>query len=509
MNATASNYKSINIQEIFCEPNGTIRFFNNNFLKLNAGENIFLCHPFFESIEEILLQNPNEIQTYPCVHLGLDEEEFICDINITVEEHQLTVVVLDYTDAYLNLNEIAQERNESVINSQLLILKNQQLEKEKEFKNKFLANISHEIRSPLNAIVGFSELLSNTSLSMEQSELLQVIHKANDQLTAIINDMLDIAKIEMGEIHIKKEEFSLKDLILQLTKIYSKKAENKFLTFKVDYDESIREKIIGDQVRVQQILENLIQNAIKYTVSGHVILKVEKSFSRANKLGINFKIEDTGAGIPEDKINQIFDSFFQLANNAKNKGTGLGLTITKNLIEILDGKITVESILAKGTTVNVYLPFRFNILESSKKVSSKTYKKNQGFDGKKSNILLVENNEISQLLVMKTLINHGSFHIDIAPTGEKALQYISLRDYDVILMDLMMPGMNGFETTAAIRNFEDKTLRKIPIIALTGFATKEQRKACLDAGMNDYITKPFKQEELIATLEKLYLKNKE
>ena len=504
MNSSASNYSVINAQEIFCKPEGTILNFNNNFLKLKEGDNLFNIHPFFESIEHSINLKKDEIQTYPCVHLDIDGSEYICDISFKNEPHQLTVYVLDYSDAYKNLNDIAQERNESVIKSQLLILKNQQLEKEKDFKNKFLANISHEIRSPLNAIFGFSELLNKTKLNFEQLELLQVILKANEQLTAIIDDMLDVAKIEMGEITIKKEEFSLKDLVAHLSKIYSQKCEKKFLDFKLDYDDNIKNIVIGDEVRVQQVLENLLQNAVKYTSQGTVNFSVNKSFQRANNLGITFTVKDTGIGIPQDKINNIFDNFFQVDDNGTSEGTGLGLSITKNLVELLGGKIAVESTLSKGSTFTIYLPFKINILESSKKLQNKLPIRHTPQRLEKYNLLLVDNSEINQLLVMKTLLNHGGFHVDVAVNGEKALKYIELRDYDVILMDLKMPVLNGIETTKAIRNLENPILKKIPIVALTGFASKEQRKECLKAGMNDYLTKPFKQEELIKILESIF-----
>jgi CheY-like chemotaxis protein len=189
----------------------------------------------------------------------------------------------------------------------------------------------------------------------------------------------------------------------------------------------------------------------------------------------------------------------------KQKGTGLGLAITKTLVEALEGKIQVESELGKGSQFRVYLPFKLN-LRTSPKTIGKSIETSVFKDNKKYNLLLVDNSEINQLLVVKSLLNHGGFYVDVAQDGEKALQYIQVRDYDIILMDLKMPNLDGFETTKAIRSLKDRDLKKIPIVALTAFASQDQKKACLKAGMNAYISKPFKQEELISVVEKIFLK---
>ena len=317
--------------------------------------------------------------------------------------------------------------------------------------------------------------------------------------------MLDIAKIELGELKISNEEINLKEVILDIAKVYKEKAKSKGINFSVEYDEEILSNTIGDKLRIQQVLGNLLENAIKFTNVGNVSLVVKKSFQRANKIGVDFYVEDTGQGIPEAHLRSVFESFHQVNASEKQKGTGLGLAITKTLVEALEGKIQVESELGKGSQFRVYLPFKLN-LRTSPKTIGKSIETSVFKDNKKYNLLLVDNSEINQLLVVKSLLNHGGFYVDVAQDGEKALQYIQVRDYDIILMDLKMPNLDGFETTKAIRSLKDRDLKKIPIVALTAFASQDQKKACLKAGMNAYISKPFKQEELISVVEKIFLK---
>ena len=508
MTNTSSTYSRLNTQEVICTLEGKIIEFNNNFFNFKKGHNIFNAHPFFESISTLVIETQDLSSSYPCVHIDYNDLHLICDISVKREDNQLIFVILDYTVPYKELNAISQQRNESIIAAEILALKNNQLEQQKEFKNKFLANISHEIRTPLNAIVGFTEVLKKTKLSLEQTELTNVITDAGEQLTAIIDDMLDIAQIEMGELNIKQEEFNLEEVITNLAKVYAKKAEDKGLLFYLNYDNSIYSSIVGDKLRVQQIVGNLLQNAIKYTTLGSVEITVKKSFQQANKIGIDLSIKDTGLGIAQEKLPHIFDSFYQVTPTQKNEGTGLGLSITKNIIERIGGKIHVDSLLNKGSEFKVYLPFKLNLKTSTKAVVHNSKKKSPFVPGEKHNLLLVENSELNQLLVIKTLLNHGGFYVDVANNGEKALQYIQLRDYDVILMDLKMPVLDGFETTKAIRKLKDRALKKIPIIALTGLATAEQEKACMAIGMNAYLTKPFKQQELIEVLEDVFRKIK-
>ena len=237
----------------------------------------------------------------------------------------------------------------------MLVLKNQQLEQQNRFKNKFLANISHEIRTPLTAIVGFSELLKKTNLNFEQLGLLDVITNASEQLTATINDMLDIAKIELGELKISNEEINLKEVILDIAKVYKEKAKSKGINFSVEYDEEILSNTIGDKLRIQQVLGNLLENAIKFTNVGNVSLVVKKSFQRANKIGVDFYVEDTGQGIPEDHLRSVFESFHQVNASEKQKGTGLGLAIVTKIISDHNSTILFNSI-QDGAKVEIIFP---------------------------------------------------------------------------------------------------------------------------------------------------------
>ncbi len=478
---------------------GLIKETDDNIFDWKTGTSIYDTYPFFEVLRGFIEEKDAMDETefgFPCIHFESDTIEKICDVTIHLGAKEVMIVLFDYTSKYDELNEMAQKRNESVLITQKLELANQFLIQKEEFKNSFIANINHEIRTPLTSILGFIEVLEKSSLNFEQEELTRIIKRDSRHLHALIDDMIDIAKIESGQLKIVEERFTFSDLVDGLNESYSKLANEKGLLFETKVDSNIQENLIGDRMRVYQILNNLLNNAFKFTEEGKISLSITKNYQRTDKLSINFRIEDTGMGILKEHLTYIFDRFTRFSEDKQISGTGLGLAIVKNLVDKLNGEIKVDSEPEKGTVFNIKLPFKFEI---SKPAPQKKQKKYALPDTKKKfRVLLVEDEETTQYLVMKILITHGNFYVDLAINGEEAIKAIERRNYDLVLMDLRMSKVDGYQATHMIRNnYGDKVISQVPIIGFTASTNETERDKCLRSGMDDFITKPFKREDLI------------
>jgi PAS domain S-box-containing protein len=367
-------------------------------------------------------------------------------------------------------------------------------------KEQFLANISHEIRTPINGIAGMASLLSQNPSKEEQRTYLSAIRSATDNLKVIINDILDLASIESGKLQFEKIGFNLNDLLNSLIDTYGVQASEKGVGLEYTLEEDANQVFIGDPVRLNQILINLIGNAIKFTQTGsiHVAVKIDRINADIYKL--RFEITDTGIGIPKAKLQTIFESFSQADASVTRKygGTGLGLTIVKQLIELQKGTIRVTSEVNKGTTFSFTISYKLGKTEFFDE--AKLYKPKYKTQLKNASVLLVEDNDINRLYAGSILKMWGCQY-ETAENGVVALEKVRNNSFDVILMDIQMPVMDGFETTKAIRNGDPKK-SKVPIIALTANATQKDFEKCLAMGMNDCITKPFTQDDLFKILTK-------
>ena len=362
-------------------------------------------------------------------------------------------------------------------------------------KDVFLANMSHEIRTPMNAITGFANLLADTSLDDEQREFVSNINIASGNLLAIINDILDISKIESGHISIEEIGFNVKELITNVHAILKQKSLEAGLDLVHTIDEKIPDFIVGDPTRLNQILLNLINNAIKFTEKGFVEIHAELADETEDNCNILFSVKDTGIGIPADKTTTIFERFTQADTDTTRRfgGTGLGLSICKSLVELQNGTIIVESTLGEGSVFKVSLPFKkMNHEITPQKEFSMKLTDHQ----KKIKVLLVEDNLLNQKLALKVLQNFG-FYPELAENGRIAVERLKTETYDVILMDLQMPEMDGYQATQHIR-----TVLKIntPIIAMTAHSLVGEKDKCIAVGMNDYIPKPFSPNELFTKI---------
>ncbi len=375
-----------------------------------------------------------------------------------------------------------------------------------EAKSIFLANMSHEIRTPMNGIIGMVDILKKTPLTPEQKEYVQIIESSGENLLTIINDILDYSKIEAGRIELEKIPINLREEINNVVKILQIQADRKNLPLIVEINDDVPQYLIGDPVRLKQIIINLVNNAIKFTEKGSIRIIVEKQQINGTKAHLLFKVIDTGIGISEEGKKRLFKSFSQVDRSTTRKfgGTGLGLAISKNLTEMMGGEIGLESEVGAGST------FWFTVvLEITDKENYEKNHKTEKIDDIKEklkvklNVLLVEDNVINQKVALVNLNNLGH-NTDVANNGKEAVEMFRKKEYDLIFMDIQMPEMDGIEATKKIREIEknNNAIRKIPIIAMTANTMEGDKEKYLQAGMNDYVSKPFKQKELVAIFNK-------
>ncbi len=361
-------------------------------------------------------------------------------------------------------------------------------------KQQFLSNMSHEIRTPMNAIIGFTKVLLKTELSAKQKEYLQAIKMSGDSLIVLINDILDLAKVDAGKMSFEHTPFKMALSISAMLHLFETKIQEKNLKLVKEYDKNIPKVLVGDPVRLHQIILNLVSNAVKFTSKGKITIRVNLLSEDEKKATIQFSVSDTGIGIPENKIESIFENFQQASSGTSRLygGTGLGLAIAKQLVESQEGTIDVQSVINEGSTFSFVLSFQKTTEDAEPEPENIQLKSNM----KDIKVLVVEDIILNQLL-MKTLLDDFGFERDVADNGKIAIEMMRNKTYDVILMDLQMPEMNGFEATDYIRNTMNS---KIPIIALTADVTTVDLARCKSIGMNDYIAKPVDERILYSKI---------
>ena len=397
-------------------------------------------------------------------------------------------------------DELLQKKSQLEENVKKLEEAKKKVEEGSKAKTEFLSTMSHEIRTPMNAIIGMTNLLAKDNPREDQLEQLEILDFSAKTLLSLINDVLDFSKIESGKIEFEDLDFDLPYLLKGIIESFRFNTQKKGISLKLEIGDDVPDVLLGDSARLTQILNNLVSNAVKFTDKGEVKISVEKKGQSDEKVNLQFTVSDTGVGITEDKQEKIFESFTQERTDTSRifGGTGLGLTISKKLVDLQGGNISVESTKGEGSTFFVNLEYelgdetKVDKLQSDKRISSKS------LEGIK--VLLVEDNLINQK-VMTRFLEKWNMEITVANNGNEALERVADEHFHIILMDLQMPTMDGYQSSQAIRTIDDQRKRNIPIIALTAAALKEVKEKVYASGMNDFITKPFNPVELQEKLE--------
>ena len=411
-------------------------------------------------------------------------------------------------EALVEANKIA-EQSLNQVNKTLaeLTKAKKELEESMKVKGQFMANMSHEIRTPMNAVIGFTDLLKKTKLTAEQKQYIDAVETSGKNLLVIINDILDFSKIESGKLAFEQIGFRLSQVISTATELMLPKSGEKNIRLSTKIDPKIPDDLIGDPTRLNQILLNIIGNAIKFTNQGEVKITVDLVSETNDAVDLKFSVIDTGIGIPEDKLNSLFKAFSQVSSETTRKygGTGLGLAIVKQLVELQGGTISFQSKLGEGSTFSFLLKFKKSVeavSENKNILESPAVEELKGL-----NILLAEDNLLNQILAKKVLTDR-QMNVEVAENGLIAIDKLKNNNYDLILMDIQMPEMDGYEATQYIREKLISPKREIPIIAITAHALVGEAEKCLNIGMNDYISKPFDANVLYSKIFSVIKKNK-
>lgn len=416
-------------------------------------------------------------------------------------QRALLNILDDYSEEKINM----ENTHRAVLN----ILEDYSEAKEKaeestKLKEAFLANMSHEIRTPMNAIIGFSDILSKSKLEEKEREYVKTIKLAGENLLTIINDILDISKIEAGMMTFEEHAFSVREIFKSLNVMLMGKAKEKNLELEFLCDDNVPKSLLGDPTRLIQIIINLTGNAIKFTQQGKVQVNVKILKNEKSNTSLEFSVKDTGIGIPENKLDHIFERFRQAESHTTRKygGTGLGLSIAKQLVELQGGKLSVKSELKVGSTFSFYISYKKS--EDAPQEPEITEKKYNMEDLIKLNILLVEDNQLNVKLIL-SLFSEYRLKVQVAENGSVCIEKLKENNFDIILMDMEMPVMNGYEAATIIRNV---IKNNIPIIAMTAHAMAGEKERCLSLGMNDYISKPINAKMLFEKIYDLTLNSK-
>ena len=481
---------------------------------------ILACFAFFYDVrKEIVMVLLNFAITISCIilcfilpaftfgHLAIEEENMLVISNVnyifafiafTFYVYYTTKVKLETEALLIQSRETAETmardaeilaKNAEQMAYQLKIEK-EKAENDKKAKTIFLSNMSHELRTPLNGIIGTTNLLLQENLDAGIRPQLDVLKYSSEHMLEVINDILDFNKIEAGKLQVDRNIFNLKHLVGKITAVFQPQFQQKNVNFCVEFDDRLDKEVISDDTRLNQILNNLISNALKFTKQGFVTLSIKLESSSSYTMMVKFSVLDTGIGIEKNKISEVFKSFTQanLTTNREYGGTGLGLTISKKLVDMLRGDLKVKSTVGKGSEFYFTIPIKINNNKTNF-VNEHKVKELKSLKGKK--ILVAEDNKIN-MIVTKRFLEKWEIEIKEAKNGLEALELFKQHPFDLLLIDLEMPVMDGYEAVTEIRKID----ARIPAIAFTAAVFEDMRNKLIHYGFNDYLNKPFRPEEL-------------
>ena len=459
------------------------------------------------------IRSSSEVTHFSGMHITDGESNYIVDAQLIFDEKKAQYVLLleDETKLYRAINQLSQQRNEADILKNKLQRQNHQLEMLKvaaesasQTRTQFLAKMSHDVRTPLNALLGFSQLLHETALSPDQTRHISHIQAAGKTLSALLNDILDLSRMEAGKFYVSLAPFNLTQVLQEVQDMVRQLADKKNLELIFEKNSEIPELLIGDSLRISQIALNLLTNAIKFTDQGGVTLRVHSTTQTDSTLWVTISVTDSGRGIDAEYVDTIFEAFSQEKSEDASEfgGLGLGLAIVNQLAEAMDGKISVESSKGSGSTFTFELPLYFS---ETKEINEKLLVSNREtteLELKDTTILIVEDNVLNQQYT-REIFSQQDCEILVAETGEAAIQALLTFPIDLVVMDINMPKMNGDVAVAKIRNTLLYPLNQVPIIMMSGSVTKDQIQKCLEYGANAVLQKPFKKAEMLSKVKQV------
>lgn len=481
------SYQKENTQFIVIDKEGLIVDSDNILFVTKKKTSVSDIHPFFSTI------NTCEDNRFTCVHLNIENTNLICDVQVNyINTKHCLIILSDFSSHYTSFQSLAQLRNETAIASEITEIKNKLLLEKEDFKNKFIANFSHEIVNPIMSIMTFGNMLDKTNLTSEQKDYTHVINDSAYHLKNMINDVLDLSKIETNNFNIENKRFSLKKLINTIKKEYKVRCKEKGVDFKVSYGETMPNYVVSDKTKIHQILKNLLNNALKFTNEGYIAINIQQVYRRARQLTFSIAITDTGTGIAKENQAKIFERFNRLDNANEKQGSGLGLTIVKEIVSLMNGTIELESKTNKGTTFTVFIRAKTPLTGYSKKLTlSKEKQLHQN-----AKILLVDDDLRIQLSIFKILSKNKNFYLDISNNGEEAAKLVKKNNYDLIIIDYNMPKLNGIEASRIIK----KTNQNLPIILISGSYLNNDLLKFKGTYYDHILKKPFDEEALLNSI---------
>lgn len=497
LKALKETFLNKSVQFIVIDHYGAVVESDDSLFTLTKGSSIEQLHPFFYSITGLIPTLEEKIN-FPCVNLDIKNKNKIIDVSIEKVNDILLLTFVDFSEHYTDSHPIVQEKNEASIQKNKLHFEYALLEVKENYKNEFISQVNHEIRNPLNNLLGFIDILKETKLDYQQQDTLGVIQKTGRHIKYLMDDLLDISKIETGSLKIKRIHFNLFHLIKNIETHFGLKGGKTQVNYSIETQKNIPSKLIGDPLRLNQILFNLIENAFKNTSKGTISVSFNYTLISKDKIQLHVKVSDTGKGIPEDEIEKVFDTYYRLKLDGITPiGQGLGLKIVKDLTDLLNGAINVTSKKNKGTQFDLMIPFELR----SKSINTKTVPKGSGIVISKR-VLVVDDEEINQMLYMKNFLNNDKgFHIEISSTKETTLERLEKKSYYAIIMKSKLNNESTIDLIKTIRNNAVKSIQETPILVVSGKTMLEQQENFLKQGATDFLAKPYTKKQLFKMLE--------
>ncbi|AGC76921.1 signal transduction histidine kinase [Nonlabens dokdonensis] len=479
------------VQFISIDSNGTIKSSDQKLLNFQKGAPLKEAHPFFESIDSLFNSSSTHLKL-DCVNMF--DRTFDVEV-ITHKDNSGVIILRDRSEFYSRIQEVAQQRNQSLILNELLEIKNDLLQEKEAFKTKFIKNFSQELRSPLTLISAFSSLLLKGELDLEQTKLVEALKEQSDSIRKLLDDVIELSKLKKGNSKLVEEVFSFKDLLANIYLNFNAKVSLSKNTFEMDVASGVPDYLVGDQRRIGQVINNLIENALIFNNGNHIKFEVTENHKRAGKTSLRFQVHHKGI-VPEGLGDK-----YELKDLEKMKPEGLNFSIVRELVELLDGTVKFNKIDKDYTQQIVNLKVAYPLHEV-KLPPKKTSTVEQYKFTEKVKVLIADENTTTQFTALKVLVSTGNFNTEVYTDPRELLEAVENREFDLILMSSSISQIDSIELISIIKQFANEENKKIPILALTVHTSKESIAAYKAAGFKDVIKKPYTDDELLNTIYK-------